>query len=213
MISQVMGSSWVTRRRCDRIPASACPSKPSRRRPLWVLGIRTHFHWTQAHFHWAPSRPLFTLSRHLIMQMRSIIRSRAALTGRGRCTAWVDGTAGRASCCNPVHSSVLKETSSHFELVNTEDKTMAETQTVSFVSKFWTVLQCTWQWAWENTSRFPVPRSQSRACVCVCVYCRLCSLTLFPCCLMKFQGPLRRVNSSARSVPLVAPAGSNQSWG
>ncbi|KAK3558615.1 hypothetical protein QTP86_022045, partial [Hemibagrus guttatus] len=37
--------------------------------------------------------------------------------------------AGRASFCNPVHSCVSKETSSHFELVNTEDKTLAETQT------------------------------------------------------------------------------------
>lgn len=41
---------------------------------------------------------------------------------------------------NPVHSCVLKETSSHFELVNTEDRTMAETQTVSFMWKFWAVL-------------------------------------------------------------------------
>lgn len=41
----------------------------------------------------------------------------------------------RTGFCNPVHSFVLKEASSHFELVNTEDKTMAETQTVRFLGR------------------------------------------------------------------------------
>lgn len=82
-ISQVMGSSWVTRRLCDRIPASAWPGKLSNRKPQWVRTSRTRLHQTR-------SCPSFTFLTH-IMQMRRVsdaLPGRGAISGWGTCTPW-----------------------------------------------------------------------------------------------------------------------------